>query len=93
MINGLGLRHLKRHEPTDAEWRSMATALLEGEESLQDSSSEVESLRLRLQEEVSDSKASRKAGAVSGLGQTSVNRTPSRHPGERLPHRDPVGKK
>lgn len=92
--DSLTLRQLKRHQPTDAEWRSIATALLEGEESLRDSGAEIESLRLRLQEEVSAEKAGRNAEALNGLRQTSESQTRSpRHPGERRPHRDPIGKK
>jgi Bacterial TniB protein len=90
----LTLRHLQRHQPTDAEWRSIATALLEGEESLRDSGVEIESLRLRLQEEVREGKASRDKRAAPGLQQTSESQMHSpRHPGERSPHRDPIGKK
>ena len=86
--------HLKKHQPTDAEWRSIATALLEGEESLRDSGAEIESLRLRLQEEVSATNEGRKAEALNGLRQTSESQSRSpRPPGKRRPHRDPIGKK
>src|SRR5262245_58295990 len=90
----LALRHLNRHQLTDAEWRSIATALLEGEESLRDSGVEIESLRLRLQEEVKAGKASRDKRAAPDLQQTSKGQArPPHYPGERRPRRDPIGKK
>jgi DNA polymerase III delta prime subunit len=90
----LALRHLNRHQLTDAEWRSIATALLEGEESLRDSGAEIESLRLRLQEEVKAGKASRDKRAAPDLQQTSKGQArPPHYPGERRPRRDPIGKK
>lgn len=81
----LTIDHLKQHEPTVAEWRSIATSLLEGEESLRESEAEIESLRLRLQQNVSVAQVSRKGPESNGRHR--------RHPGERCPRRDPVGKK
>ncbi|HEX5080651.1 MAG TPA: ATP-binding protein, partial [Blastocatellia bacterium] len=90
----LTIDHLKQHGPADAEWRSIATALLEGEEALRESEAEIESLRFRLQQSASATKANRRKKtpvatnqAPDGAGQ------PRRHPGERRPQRDPVGKK
>ena len=92
--NTLTIRHLKRHQPTNAEWYSIATALLEGEESLKDSEADIESLRLRLQAEIEAGKTSRNNKALLDLQQTSEKQSPSlRNPGERRPRRDPVGKK
>jgi len=81
----LTIDHLKQHEPTVAEWRSIATSLLEGEESLRESEAEVESLRLRLQQHVPVAKVNREEPGSNGRYR--------RHPGERRPRRDPVGKK
>ena len=90
----LTIDHLKQHEPADAEWRSIATALLEGEEALRESEAEIESLRFRLQQSVSATKANRrkKTPAVTNQAPEGAGR-PRRHPGERRPQRDPVGKK
>ncbi len=90
----LTMRHLEQHQPTDAAWRSMATALLEGEESLRDSKADIESRRLRLQEEVGIVKAIRNQRASSESSPTTESQTRSlRHSGERRPRRDPIGKK
>jgi hypothetical protein len=90
----LTIDHLKQYEPADAEWRSIATALLEGEEALRESEAELESLRFRLQQRVSATKANRrkKTPAVTNQAPEGPGR-PRRHPGERRPQRDPVGKK
>jgi hypothetical protein len=90
----LTIDHLKQYEPADAEWRSIATALLEGEEALRESEAELESLRFRLQQRVSATKANRrkKTPAVTNQAPEGAGR-PRGHPGERRPQRDPVGKK
>jgi hypothetical protein len=91
--DGLTIDHLKRHELTDAEWRSIATTLLEGESALQESDAEIESLRLRLRHDTSATKEVRgkrpSAGSQPATGQ---GRSP-RYPGERRPRRDRVGRK
>lgn len=89
----LTIDHLRENEPADAEWRSIATTLLEGEDALRESKAEIESLRLRLQQEASASKQNRSEKASA----TITNRAQTgdrlrRSPGERLPRRDPVGK-
>jgi AAA domain len=90
----LTIDHLKQHEPADAEWRSIATTLLEGEEALRESEAEIESLQFRLRQNVSATKANRhkKTPAVPNQAPEG-NSQPRRHPGERRPRRDPVGKK
>src|SRR2546428_13399472 len=86
--------HLQRHQPTDAEWRSMATALLEGEESLHDSGLEMENLRCRLQSETGASATPEKKRVLTEVASTTATPARSRRrPGERRPARDPIGKK
>jgi hypothetical protein len=92
--DSLTIDHLKRHELTDAEWRSIATTLLEGESALRESDAEIESLRLRLRHDTSATTEARgkkrpSAGSQPATGQ---GRSP-RYPGERRPRRDRVGRK
>jgi hypothetical protein len=90
----LTLDHLHQHEPSDAEWRSMATALLEGEEALRQGAPGIESLRLRVREESPSVKTDRQTTASPGTEPSATNPNRSRlHPGERRPRRDPVGEK
>jgi hypothetical protein len=90
----LTIDHLKQHELADAEWRSIATTLLEGEEALRESEVEIESLRLRLQQETSTAKTDQGKKAMAAATQTTQTGSRSRHPpGERLPRRDPIGKR
>jgi hypothetical protein len=92
--DSLTLSHLQRHQPTDAEWRSMATALLEGEESLHDSGLEMENLRCRLQAETGASATPEKKRGLTVVASTTATPARSRRrPGERRPARDPIGKK
>jgi Bacterial TniB protein len=90
----LRLDHLHQHEPPDSEWRSIATALLEGEEALRQPALDIESLRLRVREESPSVKTDRQTIASPGteLAATGPNRS-RLHPGERRPRRDPVGRK
>src|SRR6266498_3746402 len=90
----LTIDHLKQYEPADAEWRSIATSMLEGEEALGESEAELESLRFRLQQNISATKANRqkKTPGVANRAQENSGRSGLR-PGERRPRRDPVGKK
>ncbi|MGH9425838.1 MAG: hypothetical protein ACRD2L_05960, partial [Terriglobia bacterium] len=89
----LTIDHLRQHEPADAEWRSIATTLLEGEEALRESEAEIESLRLRLQQETSTAKTNRSEKALAAAMQTTQTDSRSRRPpGERRPRRDPIGK-
>jgi hypothetical protein len=90
----LTIDHLRQHEPADAEWRSIATALLEGEEALRESEAEIESLRLRLRQNVPAARADRRKKPPVAASQSPGGNGRSRqHPGERRPRRDPVGKK
>jgi len=89
----LTISRLKQHEPPNAEWASLASALLEGEEALRESDREIESLRLRLHQEISVAKTARNKGAQSDTQMATNNKSlPQHKPGERLPRRDPVGK-
>jgi hypothetical protein len=90
----LTIDHLKQYEPADAEWRSIATSMLEGEEALGESEAELESLRFRLRQNISATKANRqkKTPGVANRAQENSSRS-GRRPGERRPRRDPVGKK
>ena len=90
----LTIDHLKQYEPADAEWRSIATSMLEGEEALGESEAELESLRFRLRQNISATKANRqkKPPGVANRAQENSGRS-GRRPGERRPRRDPVGKK
>jgi hypothetical protein len=90
----LTIDHLKQYEPADAEWRSIATSMLEGEEALGESEAELESLRFRLRQNISATKANRqkKLPGVANRAQENSGRS-GRRPGERRPRRDPVGKK
>ncbi len=88
----LTLRHLERHAPTNAEWRSMATALLEGEEALRDGRVEIESLRLRLQAEAGTKTDLPKPHELATVAAEAGRSRRTRRPGERYPARDPVGK-
>ena len=90
----LTLRQLERQAPTNAEWRSMATAMLEGEEALRDAKVEVESLRLRLQAQPAAKTSQARPSELAAVASTAKS-SRSRHtrrPGERYPARDPVGK-
>jgi AAA domain len=89
----LTLDHLHQHQPSDAEWRSIATALLEGEEALRQPALDIESLRLRLREGSLSIDTDRQTTTSPGIESSVVGRNSSRlHPGERRPRRDPVGK-
>jgi AAA domain-containing protein len=93
-VKTLTIDLLKRHEPTNAEWKSIATTLLEGEEAMRESEAEIESLRLRLRQESSSAKARKSKRVMLAAEQRAQSQArPSRHPGERLPRRDSVGRK
>ncbi len=91
----LALEHLKQHEPSDAEWRSIATVMLEGEESLRESEAELNSLRVRLREDTltarADKNESQEDHAQLTAGTAMGKRQARRRPGERHPRREPVG--
>jgi AAA domain len=92
--DSLTIDHLKRHELTNAEWRSIATTLLEGESALQESEAEIESLRLRLRHDTSALKEGQSKKRPSAGSQPTTGQGRSRrYPGERRPRRDQVGRK
>jgi arylsulfatase A-like enzyme len=92
--DSLTIDNLKRRELTDAEWRSIATTVLEGESAMRESDAEIESLRLRLRHDTSATTEARGKKRPSARGQpaTGQGRSP-RYPGERRPRRDRVGRK